>query len=465
MPKKGFIDNVSVGNACTEDWNKMVGSRSVRMCEHCAKNVNNLSEMTRKDAKRLVRASDGNICIRYMKHPVTKRPVFADQMYQITRRAPGIAAGVMTASMSLSTMAYAQGGVSISRLPQVPIEEKIETSKAQPAEAPDEKVVRPNENESVKDAITDGSLEVLVVDPQGAVVSGATVTITNSDSTPQFSASAISNGEGFVAFEQMPVGTFQVDASANGFRLTRQAASVTLGKVTVLRTTLNIAGEIFLSGVIAVSRDYSTALVRAVDNDDIDEVRDLIARGENVNGKDENYDNITPLFVAVENGDREIVRLLLDSGAKVNVRDRNKQTPLMRIDDEASAELVEILVQAGAKLNLSDNEGSTALIYAAANASTDVLRALIDSGADVNIANKAGETPLMKAADKGDIESVRLLLISGANVNARDKEGDNAWDYADEDEIEELLVSFGVEVPPDEPETGLSDAPKFVISR
>lgn len=450
MPKNGFIDNVSVGNACTEDWNKMVGSRSVRMCEHCTKDVNNLSEMTRKDAKRLVRASDGNICIRYMKHPVTKRPIFADQMYQITRRASGIAAGVMTASMSLSTMAYAQGGASISRLPQAPTDEKSESTKAQPAESPDDKVVRSSENENAKDPIAVSSLEVLVVDPQGAVVSGATVTITNSDSTPQFSSSGISNADGLAVFEQMPVGVFYVDATANGFRLSRQTASVSLGKVTVVRTTLDIAGEVFLSGVIAVSRDYSTALVRAVDNDDIDEVRDLIARGENVNGKDENYDNITPLFVAVENGDREIVRLLLDSGAKVNVRDRNKQTPLMRIDDDASAELVEILVQAGAKLNLSDNEGSTALIYASANAPTEVLAALINAGADVNIANKAGETPLMKAADKGDIESVRLLLISGANVNARDKEGDNAWDYADEDEIEQLLVSFGVEVPPDE---------------
>lgn len=465
MPKNGFIDNVSVGSPCTEDWEKMVGSRSVRLCEHCAKDVNNLSELTRKDAKRLIRASDGNICIRYLKHPVTKRPVFADQMYQITRRAPGIAAGVMTASMSLSTMAYAQGGASTARSPQIPIDEKIETLNRQPAGSPDEKAVKPDENESAKDAITDGSLEVVVVDPQGAVVSGATVTITNSDSTPPFNVSAISDENGFVAFEQVPIGTFNLAASANGFRLSRESVFVTLGKVTVVQTTLDLAGEIFLSGAIAVSRDYSTALARAVDNEDIDEVRDLISKGENVNGKDENYDKITPIFIAVENGDTEIVRLLLDYGARVNVRDSNKQTPLMRIDDDATAELVDILVRAGAKLNLSDNEGSTALIYAAGHASTEVLKALIDAGADVNLANKEGETPLMKAADRGDIESVRLLLISGANVNARDKEGDNAWDYADEEEIEQLLVSFGVEVAPDEPAVVRVENPDVKIQR
>ncbi len=379
MPKNGFIDNVSVGTPCTEDWNKMVGSDQVRMCEHCAKDVNNLSELTRKDAKRLVRASDGNICIRYMQHPVTKRPVFADQMYQITRRAPSIAAGVVTTSMSLSTIAYGQA-------------------------APTGEVNLPINGRSVLELTT-----LLPGTPHASTVRSEAVV------------------------------ELQIDEP-----------------------------QIFTSfgGVIAVSRDYATPLARAVDSDNIEEVRDLIVNGANVNGKDKNYDDLTPLFLAVENGSIEIAQMLLESGAKVNARDKNKQTALMRLDANARPEMIELLVRHGAKLNLSDNEGNTALILGSGGISTDVLRALIDAGADINVPNREGKTPLMRAAEGGHLENVRLLLESGANANARDDEGENAWDYAEEDAIEQLLVSYGAEARDDENEGNPSnDDPKIVISR
>src|SRR4051812_38970113 len=86
----------------------MEGNDRVRFCSHCAKHVNNLSEMTRKEATRFVRASGGDICIRYIVDPRTKRPIFAQQLLQITRRAPAIGAGVLTASIAVSTAAYAQ---------------------------------------------------------------------------------------------------------------------------------------------------------------------------------------------------------------------------------------------------------------------------------------------------------------------------------------------------------------------
>src|SRR5260221_14365623 len=110
MSKKSFIDSVEVKSPCTEDWEKMHGNDRFRFCSHCTKHVNNLSEMTRKEAMRFVRASGGGICIRYIKDPVTNRPIFADQLWQITRRAPGLAAGVGNGSIAMSTTAYAQEG-------------------------------------------------------------------------------------------------------------------------------------------------------------------------------------------------------------------------------------------------------------------------------------------------------------------------------------------------------------------
>src|SRR5688572_6362848 len=110
MKKKRFGQAVRVTQPCTEDWEKMVGNEKVRFCTHCAKSVNNLSTMTRKEALRLVRNSNGRLCIRYIKDPVTGAPVYAGQLFQISRRSPRMALSVMTASLSLSTFAYAQGG-------------------------------------------------------------------------------------------------------------------------------------------------------------------------------------------------------------------------------------------------------------------------------------------------------------------------------------------------------------------
>lgn len=369
MSKNRFIDNVRVGSPCTEDWNKMRGNDRVRVCDHCVKEVNNLSELTRKQAKRLVRSSDGNICIRYYEHPVTKQPLFAAQFHQITRRAPGIAAGVVGATMSLAALTYADNGSN--------------------------------------------------------------------------SSSPIAGYAKTAIYERSTAGEVVAKPSPT------PPAEIVLERLEPLPEGQNIVA---LGGVIAVSRDYSTPLARAVDDDDIDEVRRLIANGANVNGRDEDYDKITPIFIAVENGNVEMVRLLIESGAKVNVRNSDRQTPLMQLDGDATAELVKVLVDAGAKINLSDNENNTALLLAAENCPTDVIQALLDAGADVNLANKEGITPLMHAAEKGDIESVRLILIAGAMVNARDEDGDNAWEYANEKEIEDLLVSFGSETRFIEPE-------------
>lgn len=378
MATRKFIDNVRVASPCTEDWNKMHGNDRVRTCDHCVKEVNNLSELTRKQAKQLVRSSDGNLCIRYFEHPVTKAPLFSAQFHQITRRT-GIAAGVVGASISLATLTYAQG-------------EPIRVEKQVPVD------------------------KSVVVEP-----------LNRFDPLPTPTATPETNKEPIV-----------VDlSSADEIRTIR-----------------------VISGGIGFARDYRSALSRAVDNDDIEAVRELIANGEDVNAKDAGYDKITPIFIAVENGNVEMVRLLIEAGAKVNVRNSERETPLMQMDGDATAEMVNLLIGAGAKVNLLDNDGNTSLILAAENCPTEVLKALIDAGADINLGNKIGLTPLMNAAEKGDIESVRLILNSGALVNARDEDGDNAWEYADEKEIEDLLVTYGSETRFIEPEGNYDDNEK-----
>src|SRR6266700_2768288 len=108
MSKKSVLESMKVDKPCSAEWNEMAGNDQVRFCGHCAKNDNDISEMTRKEAVRLVRRSNGSLCIRYYIDPVTRRPMFLENFIQISRRAPRLAAGVISASLSLAAMSYAQ---------------------------------------------------------------------------------------------------------------------------------------------------------------------------------------------------------------------------------------------------------------------------------------------------------------------------------------------------------------------
>lgn len=433
MSKKSFIDSIDVKSPCSEEWNDMQGNNEVRFCSHCSKHVNNLSEMTRKQAVRLVRRSDGNLCIRYLKHSVTQKPIFAGQLFQITRRAPRIAASVMSATISLSTISYGQTGSLSTRLDSTTA---VQTS-------------------NLVEGKSYGEFRQLsgsVVDPNGDLVPNAEVLISNKAKSQ--TQKTVTNEKGVYIFDLIENGTYLIQAYAPGFEnvvstveVDRPVVSLDLAlsieKIAISVDVVN-SEPLFqaVSGGIGFA-DYSTPLAKAVANDDTEEVIDLIAKGANVNGKDDNYDGITPLFVAIENGNAEIARILIDAGANVNARDTEKQTPIMRLDDDATPELAELLIRHGAKINVVDKEKETVLILAAGAVDAKVLGILIDAGADIHAANKEGQTALMEAAENDDLESVRLLLQRGAKVNVKNKAGDTALDLTSDDEVEELLKTYG----------------------
>lgn len=444
MSKKSFIDSIDVKNPCSEDWNEMKGNGEVRFCSHCSKYVNNLSGMTRKRAKRLVRDSNGKLCVRYVQHPVTQKPMFAEQLLQITRRAPSVAAGVMSASIALSAQAYAQGS------PDLPLEPSQRVEAALDLDA------KPKDDRT-------GGISGTITDQNGAVIVGAEVTIVSLDAGINSATKTDENGT--YKFASLKAGTYRIEAGSAGFAKGFKQISVADANVAAdielgitMATTVNVNGSgdenwgtVGLMGVVLTRVAYSGPLPTAVSKGDIDEARDLIIRGINPNTADKKAGGITPLFIAVEDGNIEMVEMLLQFRAKINVRDSNKQTPIMKLDDDATPELVELLVRYGAKLNAVDKQGNTALILAAGAADADVIKALLTAGADVHSANKEGQTALMEAAENDDLETVRLLLERGAKVNAKNKDGETAWDLASDDEVEKLLETYGgVSGEPDE---------------
>ena len=202
MSKKDVIDAIEVKTPCGESWHEMQGNEKVRFCSHCSKDVNNISEMTRKEALRLVRRSEGRLCIRYIKDPKTGRPLFSENLHKITRRATGLAAGVMTATISLSTAAYAQGGM---RAP------RPETDARQNVNADREKPDRQAEARST------GKISGTVTDSLGAVVVGTEVSLFD-EKTGTKTQTTTANGEGIYQFEGIPEGFYKLEFTSPGLR-------------------------------------------------------------------------------------------------------------------------------------------------------------------------------------------------------------------------------------------------------
>ncbi|HBB87133.1 MAG TPA: hypothetical protein DC047_05920 [Blastocatellia bacterium] len=179
-----------------------------------------------------------------------------------------------------------------------------------------------------------------------------------------------------------------------------------------------------------------TLLFRASAKGDVNQVRNLLDSGTNVDAREGNGE--TPLMYAAVEDRTEVVKLLLDRGAAVNAVSLNGETalvravgvshyetvtlllnrgadiekgvPLMAAAGEGDLEMIKLLLNRGARINAVDNEGYTALAAAVSRrASPEAVRLLLSAGANVNVKNKRGETPLSVAERNGDEALVSLL--------------------------------------------------------
>ena len=438
MSKKRFVDSIRVSDPCTEDWNEMVGNAKVRFCSHCALHVNNLSEMSKKEAIKLVKKSRGRICIRYIQDPITFAPLFAGELVQISRRVSRVAASVMSASLSVTSVAYAQFA------PPEPW-------------ATDAEIVA-----ATIPGTTEGNtarIGGVVTDPNGAVIPGARIFLLRDGNVVR---QMTTNDDGRFEFDDVTDADYSLRVESPGFMASLTGGIRASQNGSEQTFSLQLGAQVALSGAVAI-RVYEQPLVRAVGENDIEEVRRLIATGVDVNAREE-VDRTTPLMVAVQNGSLEMARLLLDFGAKINARNSEKQTALMQLDEDATRELVELLIDNGAKVDLKDEDGTTALIFAANWANADVLAELIRAGANVDEKDNEGDTPLIRAAYSDDQERVRVLLLAGADPEVKNNEGETAYDQTSVDEILQMLISFGAtphEKPPDDPDEEQPDQNEY----
>lgn len=136
----------------------------------------------------------------------------------------------------------------------------------------------------------------------------------------------------------------------------------------------------------------------------------------------------TYLFDAARAGDVEVLRALIARGVEIDARDELGSTALILAAYHGKTDAVQALLAAGAAPNLGDSaRGNTALMGALFKGEIEVARRLLaDPRTDVNIRNGAGQTAAMFATlfDRADL--VDALVERGADFTAADATGETA---------------------------------------
>lgn len=189
----------------------------------------------------------------------------------------------------------------------------------------------------------------------------------------------------------------------------------------------------------------------AIENGDVNTVRQLISSGIDVNMVNE--EGWSALHAAVKANNSVIVRELL-SHKKINMNSRlpadtvfteddniwyaDGQTPLLLASYYGYSDIVTLLLNYGADILAKDDiDDAMAIHIAAARGYTAVVSAILDSnsaknaGNDiVNIGDNTGTTPLMWASMNNQVSVIALLIEYKAGINLQDDDGWTALHFS-----------------------------------
>ncbi|KAF2978120.1 hypothetical protein EK904_007251 [Melospiza melodia maxima] len=122
---------------------------------------------------------------------------------------------------------------------------------------------------------------------------------------------------------------------------------------------------------------------------------------------------------------------------KMKIRRNGKgETQLHIAAKRGDVSLVKTLISSGISVNEQDYAGWTAIHEASNGGFTDVILELLKAGADVNSRSLCGVLPIHDAVSGNYLEH-------GANPNERDGSGESALNQACDEEMKELLKSYG----------------------
>ena len=195
------LRSIRIASPCPADWDKMVGDERVRHCSECNLNVYNLSAMTERQVQELIAGNQGQrLCLRLYRRAdgtiLTQDCPWS--LRALKRRVSRVAAAVLTTVISM--------GVAVAK-------------------------TRPQQNSqpATQSQRGESGLEVIVVDAQGAVVSGAEIILsrTKEKTVCVLVAKGSTDSGGRGQLSALPAGEYTLTVSAQ--HLKTATRTITLG--------------------------------------------------------------------------------------------------------------------------------------------------------------------------------------------------------------------------------------------
>ncbi|XP_013391608.1 tankyrase-1 isoform X2 [Lingula anatina] len=147
------------------------------------------------------------------------------------------------------------------------------------------------------------------------------------------------------------------------------------------------------------------ALLEAAKKGNLDRVKKL-ATPDNINCRDQQGRNSTPLHLAAGYNNVEVAEFLLEHGADVNAQDKGGLIPLHNASSYGHVDIAALLIKFSANVNAVDRWGFTPLHEASQKGRTQLCALLLAHGADPTMKNQEGQTP----HDLTTAEDVKVLL-------------------------------------------------------
>ncbi len=226
-----LLSRMRVASPCPTSWEAMEGDERVRFCRLCDLHVYNVSELTRAEAESLVARTEGRLCARlYRRADGTVLTKDCPTGLRAARRRVGRAAGAAFAAvLSLCGVAFGQG----------------KQKRADSCDTGRAKVTRTAKTGK------GSTLKGVVMDPNGAMIAGASVFLTDTKTKKQFTANT--SDEGAFEFAALPPGVYQVEVASPGFQTLKMTyLAVAADEAVRVDLSLDVDGEMMTIGVIAL---------------------------------------------------------------------------------------------------------------------------------------------------------------------------------------------------------------------
>jgi hypothetical protein len=216
------LDNIQVAAPCPMSWEKMNGDDRVRHCQECKLNVYNLSDMTRGEAERLIASREGRLCVRFYRRAdgtiLTRNCPrgLRKQIDRVTR----FAGAALSAIMSVSATAC---GWTAQRCT--------------------------SHSETDTQAQKEAQIVLTIVDPQGAEISGASVSLNDKNRKVRFIGATRPDGTALIS--GVTPGRFTLRITHAGFESYSKAIEIKREQAQTLRVALKVVTDTVVVGLVA----------------------------------------------------------------------------------------------------------------------------------------------------------------------------------------------------------------------